>query len=182
MVGPMAQRRRDGAWDNRAPGWPLGDAPLAAGFQARFPTPFAVLGVRTAGAWLTHMEYLPRGVATLDAMNPLAAEVCRQVECYLADPSFHFDLPCLIQGTLFQQKVWREIAKIASGRTATYVDIARRIGSAPRPVGGACGANRIPLVIPCHRVVAVGGLGGFMGARAGAPLHIKQWLLRHEGA
>ena len=52
----------------------------------------------------------------------------------------------------------------------------------PRAVGGACGDNRIPLVIPCHRVVASSGIGGFMHARGGEPIRIKQWLLRHEGA
>jgi methylated-DNA-[protein]-cysteine S-methyltransferase len=151
-------------------------------FQARLPTPFAVLGIRTIGAWLTHIVYLPIGAATLDPTNALAEEACRQLERYVADPLFRFDLPCLIEGTPFQRKVWSEIARIASGETATYIEVARRIGSGPRPVGAACGANRIPLVIPCHRVVAVGGLGGFMRAKTGAPLQIKQWLLRHEGA
>jgi methylated-DNA-[protein]-cysteine S-methyltransferase len=61
------------------------------------------------------------------------------------------------------------------------VDIARRLATAPRPVGGACGANRIPLVIPCHRVVASDGIGGFMHARRGPGIEIKRWLLRHEG-
>jgi len=69
-----------------------------------------------------------------------------------------------------------------SGRTLTYLDVARRLRTAPRPVGGACGANRIPLVIPCHRVVASGGLGGFMKHRGGFPLEVKRWLLKHEGA
>ena len=151
-------------------------------FDARMPTPFAVLGIRTAGAMLAGIEYLPRAVATLAPTNELAATVCRQLERYLDDPEFRFDLPFEFRGTAFQRRVWQVICSIPSGKTLTYRDVARRVNSAPRPVGGACGANRIPLVIPCHRVVASDGLGGFMNARAGEPLAIKKWLLRHEGA
>lgn len=152
------------------------------GFQAKLPTPFAVLGIRTSGVLLTGIEYLPRGVATLAPVNRLAASVCRQIERYLDDPEFRFDLPFEFIGTAFQRRVWQVICSIPCGNTLTYLDIARQLKSAPRPVGGACGANRIPLVIPCHRVVASHGIGGFMNARGGAPLEIKKWLLRHEGA
>jgi methylated-DNA-[protein]-cysteine S-methyltransferase len=151
-------------------------------FDARLPAPFAVLGIRTAGGLLTGIEYLPRGVATLAPINKLAAKACRQIERYLDDPEFQFDLPFEFNGTAFQQRVWQVICLIPCGKTLTYLDVARQLESAPRPVGGACGANRIPLVIPCHRVVASHGIGGFMNARSGAPLEIKKWLLRHEGA
>ena len=144
-------------------------------------TPFAVLGIRTAGESLTGIEYLPQGAATLAPVNPLAERVCRQLERYLDDPGFRFDLPFDYRGTDFQCRVWRAISGIPRGRTLTYVDIARRLRTAPRPVGGACGANRIPLVIPCHRVLGSNGLGGFMNARSGFPLEVKRWLLRHEG-
>ena len=151
-------------------------------FDARLPTPFAVLGIRTTGEMLTGIEYLPRGVATLAPTNKLAAKACRQIERYLGDPEFRFDLPFEFIGTAFQSRVWQVICSIPSGNTLTYLELARQLKSAPRPVGGACGANRIPLVIPCHRVVASHGIGGFMNARGGAPLEIKKWLLRHEGA
>ncbi len=151
-------------------------------FDARLATPFAVLGIRTAGELVTQIEYLPRGAATLAPANKLAAKVCRQIEKYLDDPRFEFDLPFAYRGTAFQQRVWRAIRAIPSGRTLTYLDVARQLDSAPRPVGGACGANRIPLVIPCHRVVASHGIGGFMHARGGEPIQIKQWLLKHENA
>ena len=151
-------------------------------FDARLATPFAVLGIRTAGELLTGIEYLPRGAATLEPTNKFAAKVCRQIQRYLDDPEFEFDLPFEYRGTAFQQRVWRVIHGIPSGRTLTYLDVARRLKSAPRPVGGACGSNRIPLVIPCHRVVATGGIGGFMHARGGEPIQIKQWLLNHENA
>jgi methylated-DNA-[protein]-cysteine S-methyltransferase len=149
---------------------------------ARLATPFAVLGIHTAGESLTHIEYLPKGAATLAPINRFAERVCRQIERYLDDPGHPFDLPFDYAGTEFQCRVWRAIHSIPSGQTLTYRDLARQLRTAPRPVGGACGANRIPLVIPCHRVVASGGIGGFMHARGGAPLEIKRWLLRHEGA
>ncbi len=151
-------------------------------FDAKFATPFAVLGIRAAGDLVTRIEYLPRGVATLEPTNKLAAKVCRQIEKYLHDPGFKFDLPFEFRGTAFQQRVWKVIHVIPGGKTLTYMDVARKLNSAPRPVGGACGANRLPLVIPCHRVVASGGIGGFMHARGGEPIQIKQWLLKHENA
>jgi len=155
--------------------------PLLDSYAARMATPFAVLGIRTTGDTLTGIEYLPRGAATLAPLNRLTERVCRQIERYLDDPRFRFDLPFDYRGTDFQCRVWRAISGIPSGRTLTYVDIARRLRTAPRPVGGACGANRIPLVVPCHRVLGANGLGGFMNARSGFPLEVKRWLLRHEG-
>ena len=140
-----------------------------------------MLGVRTVGEVLTDIEYLPRGVATLAPLNKLAERVCRQIERYVDDPHYRFKLPFDYRGTDFQCRVWREIAKVPAGKTITYKALAHRLGSAPRPVGGACGRNRLPLLIPCHRVLASSGIGGFMQARAGDPIAIKTWLLRHEG-
>jgi methylated-DNA-[protein]-cysteine S-methyltransferase len=153
----------------------------SASHQARYPAPFAVIGIRTSGGAVTGIDYLPRGTQTLAPMDGLAERVCLQIERYLDDPEYRFGLPLEYQGTEFQCRVWRAIARIPSGRTRTYRDLAASVGSAPRPVGAACGANRIPLVIPCHRVVARDGLGGFMHRRSGRPLEIKRWLLRHEG-
>lgn len=150
-------------------------------FHAKQLTPFAVLGIRTVGEWLTDIQYLPKGVATLAPTTRLAERVCRQVERYLDDPTYRFDLPFEYRGTPFQCKVWRAISSIPSGRTLTYSGIAKHLRTAPRPVGGACGANRIPLVIPCHRVLGSGGIGGFMNARGGFPIEVKCWLLAHEG-
>ncbi len=150
-------------------------------FHAKLATPFAVLGIRTTGESLTDIEYLPRGVATLAPLNKLAERACRQIERYVDDPQYRFNLPFEYRGTDFQCKVWREIVKISSGKTNTYKDIALRIRNAPRAVGGACGKNRLPLLIPCHRVLASNGIGGFMHARGGEPITIKKWLLEHEG-
>lgn len=151
-------------------------------YQARYAAPFAVLGIRTVGEQVTDIDYLPRGAAVLAPTTRLAERVCRQLERYLDDPAYRFALPFEFAGTAFQCRVWREVRGIPAGSTRSYLDIARRLASAPRPVGGACGANRIPILIPCHRVVGSNGIGGFMHARSGAPLEIKGWLLRHESA
>jgi methylated-DNA-[protein]-cysteine S-methyltransferase len=146
------------------------------------PAPFAVLGIRTAGEQLTGIEYLPQGAATLAPINRFAERVCGQIDRYLDDPYYPFDLPFDFRGTDFQCRVWRAIHAIPPGRTLSYTDIARRLRTAPRPVGGACGANRLPIVIPCHRVLAADGIGGFMHSRGGYPIEVKRWLLRHERA
>jgi methylated-DNA-[protein]-cysteine S-methyltransferase len=153
---------------------------LLESFQAKMATPFAVLGVRTIGERVTGIEYLPRGAAPLKPQNAFAREVCRQIAAYLKSPRFEFDLPFSYQGTAYQEKVWRAVHGIPSGCVLTYREVAGRIGSAPRPVGTACGANRIPLLVPCHRVVGSGGIGGFMHSRRGAPIDVKRWLLHHE--
>jgi len=157
-------------------------SPVLEGYSARLRAPFAVLAIRTRREQLTEIEYLPVGAATLKPVDAFAREVCRQLLAYLRDPDFSFELPCEPYGTDYQQRVWQAVCAIPRGSTLSYLEVARRIGSAPRPVGTACGANRIPLLIPCHRVVASSGLGGFMHSRAGVPLEIKRWLLRHESA
>jgi len=90
-------------------------------------------------------------------------------------------LPLRAAGTAFQRRVWGRIDAIPSGKTRTYGELANEIGSGPRAVGNACGANPYPVVVPCHRVVAADGrLGGFAGNRAGFLLDVKRWLLNHE--
>jgi methylated-DNA-[protein]-cysteine S-methyltransferase len=85
-------------------------------------------------------------------------------------------------GTPFQQRVWSALCQIPPGQSRTYGEVARMVRSAPRAIGQACGANRIALIIPCHRVVgAMGSMGGFMGTEEGNPIAIKRWLLTHEG-
>ena len=155
---------------------------MLEGYSAKLEGPFAVIGIRTRGERLTEIEYLPLGAATLEPVDAFSREVCRQLNAYFDDPGFRLDLPFEWQGTGYQHRVWEAVRAIPLGATRSYLDVAQQIGSAPRPVGTACGANRIPLLIPCHRVVGSSGLGGFMHSRGGKPLEIKRWLLRHEGA
>jgi methylated-DNA-[protein]-cysteine S-methyltransferase len=153
-----------------------------AAYQAKLPTPFALLGIRTEGGVLAEITFLPKSGGALEPRDRLAAQACAQIERYLEDPEFSFDLPVARQGTPFQRRVWTKIAAIGPGRTCSYGEIARELSSSARAVGQACGDNPVPLVVPCHRVLAAGGLGGFAHHEGGFHLSVKRWLLAHEGA
>ncbi len=151
-----------------------------ATYQAKLKVPFGVLGIRTEDGMLAGITFLADSHRPADPANALAERACRQVERYIADPAFRFDLPLKARGTDFQRRVWRQIAAIPTGRTRSYGDIAKTLASGPRPVGQACGANPFPLVVPCHRVVAASGMGGFAQHAAGFHIGVKRWLLMHE--
>lgn len=152
--------------------------------DARIQTPFGAIAITTHGGKLA-IELLAEPPANdirvvSQSADPAVMEVCRQIVAYLHEPAIPFSYSLTQQGTSFQQRVWHAIAAIPPGQVRTYGELARAIGSGPRAVANACGANKLPLLVPCHRVVAQHGLGGFMrGARNG--LLIKKWLLRHEG-
>jgi len=152
------------------------------GFDAVLETPFAPVGIRTEAGHVVAVAYLPAGTPASPPRDPVAEEAARQIERYLDDAEFRFSVPVDPRGTPFRRGVWQAIASIPPGESRTYAEVARLVRSAARAVGGACGANPVALIIPCHRVVASGGaLGGFMNATGGGPLAIKRWLLRHEG-
>jgi len=155
------------------------------GFQACLRAPFATLGITTTKTHLTGIRYLaPSVAAKAPPRNTIAFLACVQIQEYLDDPAYAFDLPLALSGTHHRLQVWEAMQRIAPGTTRTYGELARELKSSARAVGGACGANPLPLVVPCHRVIAAGGhIGGFMGAKSeGFELGIKRWLLRHEGA
>ena len=144
-------------------------------------TPFGPLRFDFDGTDLEQIEFLPPGTRVKPPSNSVQRAAVDQIKRYLRDPQtrFMFDFPH-DKGTRFQRSVWAEIVKIPPGGKRTYGDIARSLRTSPRAVGGALGANPLPVMIPCHRVVARAGLGGFMGAERGWGMDIKQWLLRHE--
>ena len=110
--------------------------------------------------------------------TPLLREARDQLQEYFDGKRMSFDLPLAPEGSEFQKRVWAALCAIPPGETRSYADIARTIGSAPRAVGGANGANPIPLFIPCHRVIAAdGSLGGYSGGDGPAT---KRYLLDHE--
>ena len=154
----------------------------AARYAAKVKTPFAVLGLRTNGTALTSLHYLPLAERAAAPADRVAEKAVRELESYLADPGYRFTVALAPAGTAFQQRVWAALSAIPRGQSRTYGEVARVVRSAPRAIGQACGANRIALIIPCHRVVgAQGSLGGFMNAEDGDPIAIKRWLLAHEG-
>lgn len=153
-------------------------------FSAIVDLPFGKLGVRTAGKLVTELCYLAPHFEAKPAQDAVAELAAAQLARYCADPDFVFDLPLARVGSEFQRKVWDSIAAIPRGSVRTYGELARHIGSAPRAVGQACGANWFPLVVPCHRVTSASGLGGFAHSddQNGFLLGVKRWLLAHEGA
>jgi methylated-DNA-[protein]-cysteine S-methyltransferase len=112
--------------------------------------------------------------------HPIAREALCQLQAYFAGQLRHFDLPLDLHGTDFQLKVWRELGRIPYGETRSYMQMATAIGTprAVRAVGAANGANPIPIVVPCHRVI--GASGKLVGYGGGLPL--KKRLLELEGA
>ena len=161
----------------------MNNSKTTALFSAVVEAPFGAIGIRTEAGALRELVYLPPSFDARAPADPLAEKAARQLERYFVEPDFRFDLPLLPAGTAFQRRVWDVIAAIPRGDVLTYGEVARIIQSAPRAVGQACGRNWFPLVIPCHRVVASGGLGGFAlhDDETGFHLGVKRWLLTHEG-
>ena len=153
-------------------------------FAAIVPAPFGAIGIRTVAGTVHELVYLAPHFSEQAPSDAAAEQAARQVVAYLADPDFHFDLPLPPLGTAFQRTVWAAIAAIPRGSVRTYGQVGKHIGcGSPRAVGQACGANWFPLVVPCHRVTASGGLGGFSNHddENGFHLSVKRWLLKHEG-
>jgi len=143
------------------------------------PAPFGAIGIRISNGLVAEIALIPPKLAlqikTVEAASPAVAEI----QAYLNNPNTTLSFKCLSLGTLYQQRVWQAISQIPCGETRTYTELAQQIGSGPRAVANACGANPLPLFVPCHRVVAKNGLGGFMQGVEGG-VEIKQWLLAHE--
>lgn len=121
---------------------------------------------------------LPAIATDRGPLADLALQVHAQLDAYFAGRLRTFTVPVAAEGTAFQQRVWEELRRIPYGTTLSYGELARRIGqaAATRAVGAANGRNPVPILIPCHRVVATGGgLGGFS-----AGLARKRWLLALE--
>lgn len=151
--------------------------PLTA--VTRIPTCVIGLGIEVSGL-IREIAFLPPETPIEEHPGPIAALFCAELQRYLDDPAHVFSLPLASAGTPFQQRVWSLIRSIPAGQRQHYNDLAQALGSAPRAVGQACGANPFPLATPCHRVLARHDLGGFAHAREGWLLETKRWLLRHE--
>lgn len=149
-------------------------------FDALIAAPFGQLGLREDRGQLSEIVFLLEKQPEKVPTSPLLKETARQLQAYFRNPNTRFDLSLVPTGTAFQQRVWRAMCRIPVGSTSTYGELAKTIGSAPRAIGQACGANPLPIVIPCHRVLSASGRGGFMHSRAEGPLAIKNWLLAHE--
>ena len=148
---------------------------------AAVTAPFGGIEVESDGESITGLRFVRRARA-MEPAHELAARAAVQLMAYLTDPQLRFDLPLKVRGTEFQRQVWQSIAAIPCGTTRSYGDIAAELQTPARAVGQACGDNRLPVVIPCHRVIGADSLGGFAHAKDGFELTFKRWLLEHENA
>lgn len=110
----------------------------------------------------------------------LAEKICQQLTQYFQTRNTAFTVPLETKGTAFQQTVWQALQTIPLGKTKTYGELAKTLNTSPRAIGNACRANPVPIIIPCHRIVAANSLGGYAGGTKGKRLSIKKWLLNHE--
>ncbi len=150
-------------------------------YQAIIPSPIGPLGIVMERGQLCRIGFLSDETALQAAEDKPAAQVAAQLQHSFTQADWHFSLPLQPAGTAFQQKVWWQLQQIPMGEVRTYGEIARALGSGPRAVGNACRNNPLPVVVPCHRVVAANGPGGFAGQTWGRNISIKGWLLAHEG-
>jgi methylated-DNA-[protein]-cysteine S-methyltransferase len=149
-------------------------------YDAILAAPMCRLGARFTGDALTRLDFLPAATPASTRLDTRARQLSRELDAYWRNPAHAFDLLFVPLGTPFQLRVWHALMAIPAGQPTTYGALAKQLGTAARAVGQACGSNPLPLLIPCHRVVAASGLGGFMHSASGAPLDVKTWLVAHE--
>lgn len=149
-------------------------------YDAILDAPPCRLGAIFSGDTLTRLDFLPLDAPPVTRLDARARALADELDAYWRTPTHRFALAFSPHGTPFQQRVWQALLAIPAGNPLTYGALAKQLDSAARAVGQACGSNPLPILIPCHRVVAANGLGGFMHATIGAPLDVKAWLLAHE--
>jgi len=151
------------------------------------PTPVGVVGVLSDGAAITRVTWITTPPVGADvAPDPLLSEALAQLEAYFDGRLTRFDVPVdLGDQTVTTRAVLTALYEtVGHGETLTYGALAARSGTTvpARGIGSIMGANPVPLIVPCHRVVAGDGLGGYSGGEPGQGLQTKRWLLEHEGA
>lgn len=156
--------------------------------KAHYQTPIGSIEVTLENECVTGLElgqFEPQaaGVRYDPHYTGVLKQLGEQLNRYFAkEPHASFDVTMENRGTAYQRRVWRALQQIPAGQTRTYGQLAAQLKSSPRAVGNACRQNPVPLLVPCHRVVAATGLGGFGGETQGKQLAMKRWLLEHEGA
>jgi methylated-DNA-[protein]-cysteine S-methyltransferase len=155
-------------------------------FTKHYSSPIGILEISATESYLTHVLFRDaqkkpsRQLEETAEISSIIAETIKQFDAYFAGKLKDFDIPILAQGTDFQQLVWESLKTIPYGKTASYLEMSRRIGNekAIRALGTANGCNPISIILPCHRVI--GSNGSLVGY--GGDIWRKEWLLRHEGS
>lgn len=139
-------------------------------------SPLGALGVNAADGAVTELVWGRAGNLTSGSLHAMVAD---EMAAYFDGDLQAFQTPIAPRGSAFQQRFYRALCAIPYGETRTYGDLAKDLSVSPQAIGQACGANPIAIIIPCHRVLAADGLGGYSGAGG---IEAKVTLLRLEGA
>ncbi len=145
------------------------------------PSPVGYLYIQSCGDTVTGLEYNTRKRPTKKLLSKYQTKIKKHILEYFSVRKSKLELNLELAGTKFQKRVWAVLQKIPAGKVKTYGEVAKQLNSSARAVGNACRANPIPLIVPCHRVIAKTGIGGFSGEINGASIDRKRWLLAHEG-
>lgn len=150
-------------------------------YSAVISTPIGNLGLCVNQDCVTQINFIQDACELfVDGANPLVSCAINELERYFSGQLKHFQTPFLPKGTSFQQKAWQALLSIPYGKTVTYGELAIKLKTSPRAIGNVCRANPVLILIPCHRVLARNGLGGYSGETRGEQLAIKRWLLDFE--
>ncbi len=144
--------------------------------SAQVTTPVGSLILHSDGTQLTSIDWGRECDEQSDAVIERAKD---ELAAYFDGTLVRFTTPMRIPGSGFKSRFLQALIDIPYGHTRTYGDLAGMLGVSAQAIGQACGANQIPIMIPCHRVLAANGLGGYSGAHG---IETKVALLRHEGA
>ncbi|MBA3660310.1 MAG: methylated-DNA--[protein]-cysteine S-methyltransferase [Gammaproteobacteria bacterium] len=145
-------------------------------------SPIGKIRLHSKDNQLIRLEFLPENFSLPANCNPPERNAMTEAfSYYFENPKHVFQLNIAIKGTDFQKRVWEALRNIPPGETKTYGELARLLQTGPRAIGQACRTNPIPIIVPCHRIVASVGFGGYSGEIQGPWMRIKKWLLAHEG-
>lgn len=142
-------------------------------------SPIGKLGIALINGRIAKISFLPPKTSLIFPKGVAARRIVAKIKQYFYNSNSQLRFLMARQGTFLQNKIWRALQKIPVGKTVTYGELAKKLQTGPRVIGNACRLNPLPIIIPCHRVVAANGLGGYCGKKADA-IKIKKWLLAHE--
>lgn len=147
-------------------------------YDTVYSSPIAPLGIKMQGERISSIDWLPESVQSISPLSESIRAVIKTLDIYFDNPTALPEFSFTLTGTEFQKRVWRALKDIPVGQVMTYGELAGKLKTSSRAIGQACRTNPICILIPCHRVIAAKGLGGYMGHQR--QLQIKRWLLEHE--
>jgi len=151
----------------------------AATVRATCTTPVGVITLTQTGGAISALDWEVERAVASQGSTPLLALAIEELHAYFRGELTQFSLPLAPRVSDFTMRVLTAMQRIPFGETRAYGALASALNTAPRAVGGACGRNPIPIIIPCHRVLASGHMGGYSGHGG---LETKKALLRHEAS